>query len=89
MGLPQYNEGSLLVMLLARTLGRVPRGLLLEIMAPAEHEASKPGGTHTHPLWSYFLEPELSPKGQKGHRINQKLICYCPASVLYFHFTCF
>lgn len=50
------------------------RGLLLEAMALVEHQASKPGWHPPLPMWSYLLEPELSPKGHRGHRVDARML---------------
>lgn len=43
LGFPRRSEVLQLGIYLARTLETVPRGLLLEIMAPVEQEVAKPG----------------------------------------------
>lgn len=61
-------------MFLVRLLGAMSRGLLLEEVAPVEHEASKPGWHPSSPVWTHFLEPELSPKGYRGHRVDPSIL---------------
>lgn len=77
MDLPKCSEFLQLIRSLAGTLEAVPRELLLEIMAPVEDEASKTQGhsySLSRSLWSHSLEPELSPKGNRCHTVDSRLL---------------
>lgn len=56
LGFPRRSEVLQLGIYLARTLEAVPRGLLLELMAPVEQEVAKPGWYPHSPTVVSFLQ---------------------------------
>lgn len=74
LGFPECSKFLQLLMFLVRLLGAMSRGLLLEEVAPVEHEASRPGWHPSSPVWTHFLEPEPTPKWYRG---TESILAYC------------